>query len=1169
MPGEPDAWHGRGWKLIGSYRWGGADIAPPQFALYNVNNMKTGKVKLAVLLLVFAVSALAFFCVYLYPRPGDDNRQKEREIVNAASGSETLTSQPDWEEGTISNLDSTSSPGDLEIDINETKIDLYALYLSDPTKFIVSEDDPNKGNVIDSDTGTYWAAYIDDGVNAYWQADLGQIYHLSKTRTYSAVPEYLVTVSGSTDGFSFATLDSFYGFDGFRETIVDTDYRYLKVSYSGGGGGQDHIVFEEFEAYTEPDSGTHTSASTQIDGSANLESWDSFTPDQTVPTNTTLTYQFRSSADGSSWPDAWSTAEAYSGTPLDISSIAARRYFQVKSNFANSDGASTPTLSAYTVNYTRDDTCDNFDHINLTPSSADLETNGTTTFTATAVDSGDNPLAGITINWSADGGSVADGDYTAPDIAGDYTVTATSSCGGSAEATIHVTKPDEPEPEVCVPPNYFNCEACSPALTIIEPTKGSIHYTGDALNISWTPKESCGGIFYHAEQIRYRAKLSLNNGESYITLAEDLHDSNFPDEAAWLSIIQSGDWYNLIQPTTYSYIIPPDASFLTSDAKVKVYMYRADAYPHSYSPSTDATSEKFIIKTGSNPTTVECSNYQVRFTKPENLLGSIRAGVANAEPVYFLPLTNLDILSWPTFSYKLKASFFSKNTGSVIRNIDSKNFVLNPKNLAMVNPDGSLVINQEGFPKAQNFTLTATDPTCASSALLNISASAAVDDNPIPTDSNYIDVLVPDGGERWRLNNDYEIKWKLEEEDLRVVLYDIYLSLDSGESYPYTVIKNLPDDGTLTHSYHIPNNKELLTDKAKIKVVGKNQEKQALLVGSSGEDFTIYQSLLGAVVKIVEDNITALLIILMTATAVASMALLLTPLLSNQLTLSTIPEIFWGIIAKGKSKRKRWGQVYEATSGMPIPNTRLELISTLDNRVVETTISNQEGRFGFVTPKGRYIIKTTKFGFESVNHQESLSRDTLALRDNYLGGEISIEGEGDKIIKVNIPLISSKESPRFVTIAKGFNLIQNFLIIVNWPLLLFGTLISVIALYLTPSILNLLILVLYIPLWAYEFYLMFEPRSFGNVEREDNHIPIDLALVRVLDQESKRLIRSVVSNQRGRYSLLLPKGNYHQYAQKAGYLRSREKSIYLEQGINSVHTNFSLKSRGSNFAQTG
>jgi hypothetical protein len=1153
--------------------------------------MISKRVGSGLILALVVFLGVGFFWALHNKRPTNDKLNKE---AVASSESTTLTSTADWDLGTKSNINSASDRMVISNPASGSKLDLDSLYDSSPGSFYIGTnqvDQSNATNILDSDIATYWnisnsgnsTCLIDPTSWSAWMiVDLGAAYSFNSVKFYRTIPNPHTTEihirfgsSYTDDGVTHCydsfvttgtTINTWGAYDGWATypvTVSGARYLFVEV-FDPDDPPVDNHRLKEVEFYLIGATATHTSAATQIDGSTTLTSWDSFTPSQTVPANTTLTYQFRSSADGATWPDGWSAAATYSGAPLDLSGITARRYFQVKSNFANSDGASTPTLSAYTINYTRDDTCDNFDHINLSPASASLETGGTTTFTATAVDSGDNPLTGITFNWSVTGGSISGGNYTAPATAGDYTVTVTSSCGGSAQATVHVTEPVTP-PEYCVPPDYLQCADCFPHLTIIEPTKGSIHYTGDTLNISFTPKESCGGTLYHGEQIRYRVKLSLDNGSSYTTIAEDLHDINFPNETAWLAIMQSGNWYNLIQPTTYTYSIPDDESFITARAKIKVYMYRTDANPHSYSPSVEASSERFFIKNSGSEAKTEdeaCKDYRVEFSEPSPLI------MNNQEKdTYIFNLSELDREAWPTFSYQIKASLVSSRTGSIVRNIDPKNFVLNPDNLGIINPDGSIAIRGDNYPKAVNFRLAASDPECSLSAQLRfIYPSELLPYHPPP--GKLLDVLVPDGGERWRLDHDYVIKWNLEGDIPNVVLYDIYLSLDSGESYPYTIAQNIKENGVRDYEYHIPSNESLLTDRAKIKVVGKDQTKRVIIVGSSEDDFTIYQPLLGAIEEVVEDNITLLLLLFMSATAATSFALLLSPLLSNQLTLSTIPEIFLGIVTKGRSKRTKWGQVYEATSGMPVPNAKLKLISSPDGRLVETAISNAEGYFGFVAPKGSFIIKVEKFGFTSITHSHSAlgyikenltpSQDTLALRDNYLGEIINIE-ESDNIIKLNIPLISTEKQLHFSFVAKAFNLVQNFLIIINWPLLAFGTIISAVALYLDSSILNLLILALYIPLWFYEIYLIYEPKSFGSVEKIEDHEPIDLALVRVLDPESKKLIRSVASNQKGRYTLILPKGSYQQYAQKAGYTQSQEKSIYLTEGINAVHTNFGLR----------
>jgi hypothetical protein len=69
-------------------------------------------------LLVSLVSILTVFAVYFgfYGRESSDINVK----TNAASGSATLTSQVEWEAGTLDNIDSTTAPNSIGID-NEAK----------------------------------------------------------------------------------------------------------------------------------------------------------------------------------------------------------------------------------------------------------------------------------------------------------------------------------------------------------------------------------------------------------------------------------------------------------------------------------------------------------------------------------------------------------------------------------------------------------------------------------------------------------------------------------------------------------------------------------------------------------------------------------------------------------------------------------------------------------------------------------------------------------------------------------------------------------------------------------------------------------------------------------------------------------------------------------------
>lgn len=82
---------------------------------------------------------------------------------------------------------------------------------------------------------------------------------------------------------------------------------------------------------------------------AQATDWVSFVVNDTVPANTSIVYETRTSTDASTW-SAW---EVVVGTTI---ASPAQRYIQVQITLATSDGVSTPTVSDYTITYNNSDT---------------------------------------------------------------------------------------------------------------------------------------------------------------------------------------------------------------------------------------------------------------------------------------------------------------------------------------------------------------------------------------------------------------------------------------------------------------------------------------------------------------------------------------------------------------------------------------------------------------------------------------------------------------------------------------------------------------------------------------------------------------------------------------------------------------------------------------------
>ena len=163
--------------------------------------------------------------------------------------------------------------------------------------------------------------------------------------------------------------------DSQRYTYGRGSYQGASIEFNGGtsfyatnGGGLTNFWSFTSEAANYPTIGTYESQSIDL---AQVSGWTSFTKNEDTPSNTSLTYETRTSADN----ENWSSWEEVSGT--DIQSDV-NRYIQVRITLESTDGVNTPTVYDYTISYMSEDT----DPINPTALTATSQQVGGVTITS-------------------------------------------------------------------------------------------------------------------------------------------------------------------------------------------------------------------------------------------------------------------------------------------------------------------------------------------------------------------------------------------------------------------------------------------------------------------------------------------------------------------------------------------------------------------------------------------------------------------------------------------------------------------------------------------------------------------------------------------------------------------------------------------------------------------
>ena len=103
-----------------------------------------------------------------------------------------------------------------------------------------------------------------------------------------------------------------------------------------------------------------------------------------------------------------------------------------------------------------------------------------------------------------------------------------------------------------------------------------------------------------------------------------------------------------------------------------------------------------------------------------------------------------------------------------------------------------------------------------------------------------------------------------------------------------------------------------------------------------------------------------------------------------------------------RKRRRRWGTVYDAVTKQPLDPVLVELVDARTGTVVEESITDMLGRFGFLDRLGRFSIRVHKTNYSFPSHVVLGSKDML-FENVYHGEVFNVLSAGD-VIAPNIPM---------------------------------------------------------------------------------------------------------------------------------------------------------------------
>ncbi len=264
-----------------------------------------------------------------------------------------------------------------------------------------------------------------------------------------------------------------------------------------------------------------------------------------------------------------------------------------------------------------------------------------------------------------------------------------------------------------------------------------------------------------------------------------------------------------------------------------------------------------------------------------------------------------------------------------------------------------------------------------------------------------------------------------------------------------------------------------------------------------------------------------------------------------------------------RKKRKQWGVVYNSISKSAIDLVIVRLFDKATNRLIETQVTDKQGRFSFLAVPGNYYITATKNPFE---FPSKIVRGTIDGDFSHIYRQESFIVAGpDQQMTMSIPL----DPPAFdhVAAAQSVSLIKWWKTFVGKnplaPLIVGFIIAELLTLYI-PNSLNYTLLGLNGFFVLTQIILGIRPeRAWGLVFDVRTLAPVPLAAITIFDAKDGKLLRTRLSDYFGRFSFLTPPGEYMLAVMKDQYLFPAPKDTHNKYRHLYFGEKFSVKKKNS------
>ncbi len=240
-----------------------------------------------------------------------------------------------------------------------------------------------------------------------------------------------------------------------------------------------------------------------------------------------------------------------------------------------------------------------------------------------------------------------------------------------------------------------------------------------------------------------------------------------------------------------------------------------------------------------------------------------------------------------------------------------------------------------------------------------------------------------------------------------------------------------------------------------------------------------------------------------------------------------------------RKRRKGWGMAYNAISKLPADLALVRIINADSGRVVQSHVTDRDGRYQFFARPGNYRLEVTKPNYSFPPAYMQGKTEDGALTDLYTGGTVPLAAAGQ--ISYNLPLAPGGDAKpaREILRTKAKNRLVNILGAG-------GVVLTAVSFAVSPTIfVGAFLAAQVVSYFVFRrLALPPKPHDWGVVRGSDGK-PVAQAIVRVFDTQYNKLLETQITDDQGRYSFLVGKNQYYIMVEKAGFQNLTTEPIII------------------------